>query len=186
MDTHLTLTELESGLIAAGSSPQDRGTVEMIVARPAVDERRLLERAELDLVEGLTGDTWRVRPSKNTPDGSANPDAQITLMNSRVIHLLAQDRSRWALAGDQLYVDLDLSVENLPPGQRLAIGTAVLEVTAQPHTGCDKFMERFGPDATKFVNAFEGRHQRRRGMNARVVQPGTICVGDLITKIDTL
>ncbi len=179
----LTMTELEAGLPELHGSPQDRGKLEMIVSRPDIDERVVMDRAELRLGDGLEGDNWQARGSKSTPDGSANPDAQITIMNSRVIQLLAQDRSRWSLAGDQLFVDLDLSADNLPAGQRIAIGTAVLEISAVPHTGCDKFTERFGHDAIRFVNSPEGRQMRRRGLNARIIQPGTICVGDMVTKI---
>lgn len=181
----LTMTELEAGLSELAKSPQDRGKLEMIVSRLDIDQRVLLERAELHLEDGLQGDNWRARGSKSTPDGSANRDAQITLMNSRVIQLLAQDKSNWPLAGDQLFVDLDLSQTNLPAGQRIAIGTAILEISALPHTGCEKFTSRFGHDAIRFVNSPEGRQMRRRGLNARIIQPGTICVGDMITKLST-
>jgi hypothetical protein len=182
---HLTMTELESGLEALGASPQDKGTLEMIVCRPNVDERRALEQAELSLAEGMVGDNWRARGSKSTEDGSANPEAQITLMNSRAIQVFAGERSQWPLAGDQLFVDLDLSIDNLPPGQRIAIGTAILEISVTPHTGCAKFTERFGSDAIRLVNSPEGKQQRRRGVNARIIQPGTIHVGDVVSKIET-
>jgi hypothetical protein len=155
----------------------------MIVRRPAVDEREVLEIGELDLEEGLRGDNWRARGSEMTADGSAHPDAQLNMMNSRVIALLAQDRERWQLAGDQLYVDLDLSAENLPPGSRLAIGSALIEVTALPHTGCKKFAERFGADATRFVNSSAGKELKLRGVNAKIVQPGVVRVGDAIRKV---
>src|SRR5258708_30310929 len=185
MFQHVTATELEAGVGELAQSPKDKGKLEMIVSRPAIDERLIMERAELHLDDGLEGDNWRARGSKSTPDGSAMPDAQITITNNPVIHLLAQDRSRWSLAGDQLYVDLDLSIDNLPPGQRIAIGTAVLEISALPHNGCEKFTERFGHDAIRFVNSPEGRHMRRRDLDARVIQPGTICVGDMVSKIST-
>ncbi len=184
MDRHATLTELQAGLAEAGASPADNGTVQMIVCRPDTNERLVVERAELDLVVGLIGDNWQTRGSRHTEDGRANPEAQITIMNSRIAQVIAQDRERWQWAGDQLFVDLDLSAENLPPGQRLAIGTAVLEVSAAPHNGCDKFTARFGSDATRFVNSAEGRQARRRGINTRIIQPGMISVGDVVSKID--
>lgn len=183
MDAHLTMTELEAGLMELGESPRDGGTLEMIVSRPAEGERVVMERGEMDVVQGLIGDNWQARGSRHTEDGSARPEAQITLMNSRVVQTVAGDRDRWALAGDQLYVDLDLSEDNLPAGQRIAIGTAILEITALPHTGCDKFTARYGHDAIRFVNSKEGRAQRRRGIYAKVVQAGTISAGDTISKL---
>ena len=161
-------------------SPRDAGRLELIARRPADAEREVLEEAELDLAEGLVGDNWRARGSSSMPDGSANPDAQITLMNARAAALLVGERERWALAGDQLYVDLDLSPENLPPGTRLEIGSAVLEVTPVPHNGCGKFLRRFGIDAQKRINSEEGRALNLRGINAKVVEPGTVRVGDEI------
>src|SRR3954447_12695018 len=136
---HLTTSELEAGLDEVNRSPKDGGVLEMIVRRPQVGQREILEEGRLDLVDGLVGDSWRMRSSKRTSDGSAHPDMQLNLMNSRVVSLVAQHRSRWHLAGDQLYVDLDLGEANLPAGTRLAVGEAVIEVTAQPHTGCSKF-----------------------------------------------
>jgi hypothetical protein len=180
---HLTMAELEAGLDEIRHSPKDEGVLEMIVRRPRTDEREVLEEGELDLIEGLVGDNWRTRGSAGTADGSAHPDMQLNVMNSRVIALLAQKKERWPLAGDQLFIDLDLSVENLPPGTRLAIGSAVIEVTAQPHTGCKKFVARFGPDATKFVNSPARKHLHLRGINAKVIQPGVVRVGDIVKKI---
>lgn len=181
--THLTMAELEVGLAAIRQSPADSGRVELIVRRPQVDAREVLEIGELDLDEGLVGDTWRVRGSSRTADGSAHPDMQLNIMNARVIALVAQERERWQLAGDQLFIDMDLSAENLPPGTRLAIGTAVIEVTPQPHNGCAKFVERFGLDAMKFVNSPVGKQLHLRGINAKVVQPGSLRIGDRATKL---
>jgi hypothetical protein len=180
---HLSITELEARMDYIQQSPKDNGTLKMIVRRPRDDEREVVARAELDLTEGLVGDNWRARGSKHMADGSANPNAQITVMNARTIELLAQDETRWALAGDQLYIDLDLSDENLPPGTRLAIGTAVLEVSAVPHTGCSKFSARFGSDATRFVNSPNGKRLHLRGINTRVIQGGAIRVGDTVKKV---
>jgi len=182
---HLTIAELEANLDHLRQAPPDAGELLMIVRRPAEDQREVLESGELDLVEGLVGDTWRVRSSSRTPDHSAHPDMQLNLMNARVAALVAQSKDRWALAGDQLYVDLDLAEDNLPPGTRLAIGSALIEVTNQPHTGCKKFVARFGTDAMKFVNSEVGKLLHLRGINAKVVQPGTIRVGDLVHKSRT-
>jgi MOSC domain-containing protein YiiM len=139
-----------------------------------------MDEAQLDELEGLVGDCWRVRGSSTTSDGSSNPEAQITLMNARSAAVIAGDRARWPLAGDQLYVDLDLGVANLPPGTRLEVGSALLEVTPLPHRGCGKFLSRFGLDAIKFVNSPIGRELNLRGINARVVQGGTVRSGDAI------
>jgi hypothetical protein len=180
---HLTAEELEAGLEEIRRAPKDDGVLELIVRRPAVDEREVLEEGVLDLSEGLVGDTWQVRGSSRTPDGSAHPEMQLNIMNARVIALLARERGRWPLAGDQLYLDMDLSAENLPAGTRLSLGSAVIEITAQPHTGCKKFAARFGVEALKFVNSPEGKQLRLRGLNARVVEPGAIRVGQSAVKL---
>ena len=182
--THLTTEELDAGLDEIRRAPSSAGVVELIVRRPAEGEREVLEEGVLDLVQGLVGDTWSVRGSKRTPDGSAHPDMQLNVMSARVVDLVAAgDRERWALAGDQLYVDLDLSEANLPAGTRLSLGSAVIEVTAEPHTGCAKFAARFGGDAHRFVNTRTHRHLRLRGLNAKVVQPGSVRRGDAIRKL---
>jgi MOSC domain-containing protein YiiM len=180
---HLTLTELEAGLAEITQSPQDNGRLAMIVGRPQEDERTVMETAELSVNEGLVGDNWLPRGSRHTPDGSAHPDAQIAIMNARAIQLIAQDQSRWSLAGDQLFMDLDLRDENLPPGQKLQVGTAVLEITAQPHNGCKKFATRFGKDSMIFANSEPGKAWHIRGIYARVVQSGQIQTGDTIRKL---
>jgi MOSC domain-containing protein YiiM len=170
--------ELTAGLVDVARSPVGAGTLALIVRRPVVDEREVRETAELDVVTGLVGDSWS---SRGTPD----PDRQLTLMNARAAALVAVDRDRWPLAGDQLYVDLHLGGLELPPGSRLTIGdTAVIEVTDKPHTGCAKFSARFGVDALRVVNSPEGRALNLRGINARVVNPGTIRVGDKVAMSD--
>lgn len=180
---HLEMAELEAGLGEIRQSPADQGALRMIVRRPQTDEREVLEEGELDLEVGLVGDNWKARGYRKTPDGSAHPDMQLNIMNARAAALVAQDPARWPLAGDQLYVDLDLSGENLPAGTRLQIGGAVIEVTAEPHTGCSKFVSRFGKDAMKFVNSPVGRELNLRGINAKVVEPGVIRVGDSLRKL---
>lgn len=180
---YTTKEELEAGLEAIRQSPKAEGALRLIVRRPAVDVREVLEEGTLDMVEGLIGDTWRARGSSRTPDGSAHPDMQINIMNARVIALLAGHEDSWPLAGDQLYVDLDLSRDNLPPGTHLSVGSAIVAVTEQPHTGCKKFSSRFGLDALKFVNSPAGRQMNLRGINARVVHPGVIRVNDVIKKV---
>lgn len=181
--THLTTTELEAGLDHVRQAPKDGGRLEMIVRRPRIDGREVLEEGELDLEMGLVGDTWLERGSSRTADGSAHPDMQLNVINARLLDLVAQDKARWQLAGDQLIVDFDLSEENIPPGTQLAIGSAVIEVTAQPHTGCQKFVARFGKEAMLFVNSPVGKQLHLRGINARVVQPGTIRRGDAVRKV---
>jgi hypothetical protein len=179
----LSMDALEAGLPHVREAPRDQGVLRLIVRRPAVDAREVIQEGELSLEEGLVGDTWRMRGSSRSADGGAHPDMQLNVMNARAAALVAQQDDRWALAGDQLFVDLDLSGDNLPPGTRLAIGSAVIEVTDQPHTGCCKFVARFGLDAMKLVNSPVGRSLNLRGICARVVQPGTIRVGDAVSKL---
>jgi MOSC domain-containing protein YiiM len=173
---HRTKAELEQAIDVLTGSPPDEGTVEMIVRRPARDRREVLDRGEITHDAGLVGDRW-------SEGESPNPDAQVTLMNARVIEYLAGTPDRWPLAGDQLFVDLDLSVANLPGGSRLRVGSAVIELTEPPHTGCAKFAERFGIDSARFVNSELGRQLRLRGANARVVEQGWLDRGDHITRI---
>jgi len=180
---HRTPEQLEAGLGAIRESPRDEGIVDWIVCRPAAGERTVLDAATLDVDGGLVGDSWIARTSRKMPDGQPHPDAQVTLMNARVIALLAGDRDRWAIAGDQLYVDLDLSLDNLPAGTRLGIGDAVLAVTALPHTGCAKFSARFGSEALRWVNTPTGRALNLRGIHVRVVIAGQVRRGDAIRKL---
>ena len=178
----LTTADLEASLEHLRAAPPDGGTLAMIVRRPTIDQREILEAGELDPATGLVGDNWHDRPSRSSADGKAHPDRQLTVMNVRCAALIAgDDRDQMALAGDQLYVDLDIGVDNLPAGTRLAIGTAVIEMTEPPHTGCVKFRARFGEDAMRFVNSPEGKALRLRGANARVVQPGVVRQGDVIS-----
>jgi hypothetical protein len=173
---YLTTAELEAGLEHIRQSPKDKGALMCIFVRPEVDRRVALQKCEMSVEQGVHGDMWL---RKGTP----NIEAQIMLINTRAIALLARTPDRWGLAGDQLYVDLDLSEDNLPVGQRIAVGTAILEVTSKPHKGCTKFAQRFGKEALAFVNAAEGWQLHMRGICARVVQSGTAKVGDRVVKI---
>lgn len=179
----LTTAELEQGLPYIEASPKDNGELKLIVYRPDVDQRHSVDEGLLDEEHGLVGDNWLTRGSRHMPDGAADPEMQLNIMNSRVAELVADGTARMSLAGDQLYLDLDLSSANLPPGTRLQLGEAVLEVTEQPHTGCKKFAARFGSDAVIFVNSGYGRTQNFRGICARVAKGGAIRVGDTAKKI---
>jgi len=181
---HLTMEELEAGLDEIRRSPSEMGDLKLIVRRPETEQREVLTEGTLDPAYGLVGDNWLARGNRHTADGSADPEMQLNIMNARVIALVAQDPERWALAGDQLYIDMDLSPDNLPPGTRLSIGSAIIEVTPPPHTGCKKFVSRFGKDAMVFVNSGVGRQLNLRGINARVIQGGTIRTNDVAEKID--
>jgi MOSC domain-containing protein YiiM len=180
---HLNLEELEAGLEHIRQAPKDNGELQLIVARPKENERKILEEGQLDLEIGLVGDSWIKRPSSKMPNGLPHPEKQINIMNARSAALVAQSKERWSLAGDQLYIDMDLSDENLRPGSRVSIGTAVLEITALPHNGCKKFVERFGLEAMRFVNSSVGKELHLRGINAKVVEPGTIKQGDRVVKV---
>ncbi len=178
---HLSRAQLEAGLGHVVDSPRAGGALLLLVRRPAVGIRERAVEATLDPVAGLVGDNWLDRGSSSTPDGSADPQRQVTVMNARLAELVAGSKDRMALAGDQLYVDLDISVGNLPAGSLLTVGDAVLEVSAAPHRGCAKFVERFGSDAMRFVNSRAGRQLRLRGMNTRVVRAGTVHLGDRVS-----
>jgi hypothetical protein len=180
---YVPLANLEAGIDVIRRSPSEHGPIELIARRPEVESREVIVEARLDERDGLVGDSWRVRQIGATGDGSANADTQITIMNARSVAIVAGDRERWPLAGDQFYVDFDLSVANLPPGTRLEVGSALLEVTTVPHRGCGKFSRRFGVDALKFVNSAVGRELNLRGVNARVVRGGSVRTGDVIRKV---
>lgn len=180
---HRSAEELQAGLEYILGSPKQSGSIDMIVRRPKVNEREILQEAVLDTSVGLMGDNWLQKGYRKTTDGSAHPDMQINLMNTRVISLVAGDRQYWPLAGDQFFVDMNLSDENLPPGARLRIGTAVLEITAEPHLGCKKFTARFGLDAMKFVNSGLGKKLNLRGINAKVIEPGSVSTGEVVRKL---
>lgn len=178
---HATSEQLATTLDHILGAPDDDGRIEMIVRRPAEDQRETVTSAKLDEDLGLVGDDWKSRGEMYDQDRYRL--SQVTLMNSRVAAAIAVSPDRWPLAGDQIYVDMDLSTENLPPGTRLRIGEAVIEVSTMPHTGCKKFSGRFGVDALRFVNVGPGRDGRFRGMNAFVVRGGSFELGDRVKKI---
>ena len=183
MARHLSLDELNAGLPEILASPADGGVLRGIVIRPEHGQRRELESCEISLTGGVHGDHWAKGCWKTTEDGQPHPDVQVCIMNARCIALIAQERDNWAPAGDNLFIDMDLTPENMPPGQRLGLGTAIIEITDTPHTGCKSFIARYGRDACLFVNKGEGRRLRLRGIYARVVQDGTITVGDTVVKL---
>jgi MOSC domain-containing protein YiiM len=180
---HRTLAEMEAALDHVRAAPRRIGTVELLVRRPVHEQREVLAAAELHPDHGVVGDAWSRTPDRLSPDGGPDPERQLTVMNARFAALVAGDPERIPLAGDQLYVDLDLSEANLPAGTRLALGDAVIEMTAPPHTGCAKFVQRFGVDAQRMVNSPTGRALRLRGANARVVTGGTVRPGDAVRKL---
>lgn len=178
-----TMEEMEAGLDFVCRAPRQTGTLELIVRRPHGDAREVLQEGQLSPQDGLVGDNWKRRGSMGAPVSPGQVERQITIMNSRLIDLLAGDRQRWALAGDQLFVDLDLSESNLPPGTRLAVGSAILEITAAPHSGCKKFAARFGLEALQLLSNPSHKGLRLRGIYARVVQAGIIHAGDQVQKL---
>ncbi len=180
---HFSVDELEQGVANILATPKDDGELKLIVRRPEVDQRETPEQARLDVEHGLVGDNWLARGSRHMPDGAADPEMQLNIMNTRVVHAVAGSEDRWALAGDQLYIDMDLSPENLPPGTQLQLGDAVVEITEPPHTGCKKFAARFGVDAMVFVNTGRGKELNFRGICAKVVTSGDVRVGDVARKL---
>ncbi len=182
MDKTEAFEKLQAEFDELAISPTDEGLVELITCRPDFGERQMLEAAEIDLQKGLIGDNWHVRPSRHTEDGGPHMGCQITLMNSKVIDLITHDKEKWMWAGDNLFVDFDLSLENLPIGQQIQVGEVALEVSEMPHNACGKFNQYFGSAATKVINSREGRRLRWRGVNMRIIQGGTIKVGDVVRK----
>lgn len=180
---HLSAEKLECGVEHILATPKNEGKLSLIVRRPDVDARETPEEAHLDVDQGLVGDNWLDRGSRHMPDGAADPEMQLNIMNTRVVDLVAGAEDRWSLAGDQLYIDIDLSPENLPPGTQLELGDAVVEITSAPHTGCKKFAARFGVDAMVFVNSGRGKELNFRGICAKVVKSGDIRVGDVARKL---
>lgn len=183
MPRHLTLAELQAGLPDILASPPDEGVLRGIVIRTGKGERRELESCQISLAGGVHGDRWAKGCWMKTEDGQPHPDVQICIMNARCIDLIAQERGNWAPAGDNLFVDMDLASTNLPAGSRLAIGSAMIEITAIPHDGCGPFARRYGRDARQFVNSPEGKQNRLRGVYARVLQDGEISIGDRVIKL---
>lgn len=177
---HRTTEELEALLDGILAAPKDAGPIEMIVRRPAEDQREIVDSAVLSTEQGLVGDRWAHNLNS---DGEPYYPAQLTLMNARVADAVAVTRERWPLAGDQIYVDMDISMENLPPGSQIRVGTAVVEISEVPHTGCSKFAGRFGKEALRFANVGVGRDNRFRGVNARILEDGSVNVGDKTTKL---
>ena len=175
--------DFSAALADIRAAPRDVGVIEYILRRPAVDEREIVNEAALSTSDGLVGDGWHARGSRATEDGSADPEAQLTMISTHVLRAIEPDEARWPLAGDQLYVDFDLRPNSLPAGRRLAIGHAVIEISATPHTGCAKFSARFGSDALRWINAPVGRAHRMRGVTARVLRGGTIRKGDPIRQL---
>lgn len=164
-------------------SPITNGTIELIVCRPKTNARKILTEAELTIEEGLVGDCWKNKRNFMRKDGLPDVEVQLTLMNSRCINAIAGSKEFWPLAGDQLFVDLNLCKTVLQPKQQLKINDAIIEITDVPHLGCSKFSKRFGSDALKFVNSKNGKLHNLRGVNAKIIQPGVIKTGAIIERI---
>jgi hypothetical protein len=183
-----TSAELAAGLEHLRRAPSDVGTVRLVVRRPDLGVREILEEGTFDTVDGLLGDSWYSRATSRAIAEGRHLEAQVNVMSARMVALLTEVTQEQSYAGDQLYVDLDISVDNLPTGSRLAFGEpdaggAVLEISAKPHNGCAKFVARFGEEAMLFVNSEVGKQLRLRGFNARVVVTGSIRPGDTVSVV---
>jgi MOSC domain-containing protein YiiM len=167
---HLLLARLEAGLGALPAPPRDSGRVMLVVRRRPDRMRETLGRVELQPEDGVPGDAWGRREHRD-------PEAALTVMQVDVAELIANGQPL-TVFGDNLFLDLDLSAQNLPTGSRLRVGRALLEVTAKPHNGCHKFAARFGHDALRLVSRPERRQRNLRGIYMRVVEAGEVAVGD--------
>lgn len=168
----LPLDVLETRLAELPPAPRDLGTLTLIVRRREGGTRELLERVALTPEEGLPGDAWGRRPP-------LNPEAQLAVIQTDIAELIANGQPL-PLFGDNLFLNLDLSRENLPTGSRLRVGAAVLEVTPKPHNGCAKFHARFGAAALRFASHPDRRHLNLRGIYLKVVEGGELAVGDAV------
>ena len=181
---HRSTQELTAHLDVLRAAPAQAGSLTMVVRRPSVDAREILTVGELDPEHGLVGDNWLDRATSYAIAEGRHLQSQLNVMSARMVSFLAEAPEQQALAGDQLFLDLDISVANLPTGTHLAIGDrAVIEVTAKPHNGCSKFVARFGQEAMEFVNSPVGKELRLRGFNARVVTAGEVRPGDTVRKL---
>lgn len=183
MPRHLTRAELAAALPQVTAGPKDHGELKAIFVRPGPGQRLDVSSVAISSAGGLEGDHWAKGCWKSLPDGSPDPDVQVFIMNARFLDLIAQERSHWASCGNSFVADMDLGADNLPVGTRLKAGSAELEITAVPGTGCEAFIEWYGRDACVFVNTGEGKKNRLRGVYARVVKDGVVRIGDTLTKI---
>lgn len=180
---HRTREELASALPYVAASPKDGGSVALIVVRPDHGRRETPDRVRISAQDGVEGDHWSKGCWLETDDGAPHPDVQINLMCTRAAEVIAGDPALWPAAGNNFFVDIDLSPDNLPAGTRLALGTAEIEITDQPNKGCQVFIDHYGRDACIFVNTGPGWSLRMRGLYARVVQNGDVRLDDRIRKV---
>jgi len=186
MEHFISREKLDAGLEHIKNSPTNNGPLEMIVVRPETQERTELKSCQLSSALGVHGDRWLANSWKTLPDGSSDPEVQVAITNIRCIDLVAGQRERWNLLGDNLYIDFDLSEDNIRIGDQLSIGSTILEVSREPNYGCAKYLKHFGKDALKFLNTAEGKQLRLRGIFAKIIKDGTVTVGDTVTKSTSL